>query len=39
MFANVIKVLIHILEHYAGVLLLATNRVGDFDEPFASVPT
>ncbi|KAK7740449.1 hypothetical protein SLS53_005290 [Cytospora paraplurivora] len=30
------KVFLRVLEYYAGVLFLTTNRVGDFDEAFAS---
>ncbi|ROV97467.1 hypothetical protein VPNG_08687 [Cytospora leucostoma] len=30
------KVFLRVLEYYAGILFLTTNRVGDFDEAFAS---
>jgi hypothetical protein len=29
-------VFLRVLEYYAGILFLATNRIGDFDEAFAS---
>ncbi|TID02058.1 hypothetical protein CH35J_004622 [Colletotrichum higginsianum] len=30
------KVFLRVLEYYAGILFLTTNRIGDFDEAFAS---
>ncbi|KAI8945831.1 hypothetical protein F4801DRAFT_597344 [Xylaria longipes] len=33
---GLVAVFLHILEYYAGVLFLTTNRLGDFDEAFAS---
>ncbi|KAI4604109.1 hypothetical protein KJ359_000237 [Pestalotiopsis sp. 9143b] len=31
-----VAIFLHILEYYTGILFLTTNRVGDFDEAFAS---
>ncbi|KAK4160627.1 hypothetical protein QBC43DRAFT_325295 [Cladorrhinum sp. PSN259] len=33
---GLVSVFLRILEYYAGILFLTTNRVGDFDEAFAS---
>ncbi|KAK7911950.1 hypothetical protein PG985_014431 [Apiospora marii] len=33
---GLVSVFLRILEYYSGVLFLTTNRVGDFDEAFAS---
>jgi hypothetical protein len=33
---NWLLVFLRVLEYYAGILFLTTNRVGDFDEAFAS---
>lgn len=33
---GLVAVFLRILEYYAGILFLTTNRVGDFDEAFAS---
>ncbi|RAH70526.1 P-loop containing nucleoside triphosphate hydrolase protein, partial [Aspergillus aculeatinus CBS 121060] len=33
---GLVSVFLRVLEYYAGVLFLTTNRVGDFDEAFAS---
>lgn len=33
---RIFTVFLRVLEYYAGVLFLTTNRVGDFDEAFAS---
>lgn len=32
----IITVFLRVLEYYAGILFLTTNRIGDFDEAFAS---
>ncbi|KAH8743077.1 hypothetical protein BGZ57DRAFT_779382 [Hyaloscypha finlandica] len=33
---GLVAVFLRVLEYYAGILFLTTNRVGDFDEAFAS---
>ncbi|KAL8369921.1 hypothetical protein RB595_000330 [Gaeumannomyces hyphopodioides] len=33
---GLVSVFLRVLEYYAGILFLTTNRVGDFDEAFAS---
>ncbi|KAL7907756.1 hypothetical protein GGI35DRAFT_454729 [Trichoderma velutinum] len=33
---GLVAVFLRVLEYYAGVLFLTTNRIGDFDEAFAS---
>jgi hypothetical protein len=33
---NWLLVFLRVLEYYAGILFLTTNRVGDFDEALAS---
>lgn len=33
---NALIVFLRVLEYYAGILFLTTNRIGDFDEAFAS---
>ncbi|KAE9374968.1 hypothetical protein N431DRAFT_438325 [Stipitochalara longipes BDJ] len=33
---SLVAVFLRVLEYYAGILFLTTNRIGDFDEAFAS---
>ncbi|CAJ0551548.1 Ff.00g114780.m01.CDS01 [Fusarium sp. VM40] len=33
---GLVSVFLRVLEYYAGILFLTTNRIGDFDEAFAS---
>ena len=33
---HIIGVFLRVLEYYAGILFLTTNRIGDFDEAFTS---